>query len=243
MILKKEGQRIAGLTLAVSLAFGGAACAADGKTSPHTRADSSGSAATTSVQTETKFKGEIKTIDETLKRRMRYSYREGCPVPIENLRYLSVSYWDFDGKINQGELVVNQDVADDMVKTMKVIFDAKFPIERMELVDNFKGDDNASMEANNTSAFNCRKKTGNPNSWSEHSYGRAIDINPVQNPYITGSTVLPPEGDSYTDRSKIRKGMIVDHDNVVTAFADIGWKWGGNWKDPIDYQHFSRSGN
>jgi hypothetical protein len=110
----------------------------------------------------------------------------------------------------------------------------------MERVDVFGGSDDASMEANNTSAFNCRRTTGGT-AWSQHSYGRAIDINPVQNPYVSGGTVLPEAGRAFLDRGNSRPGMIAPGDVVVRGFAAEGWGWGGTWTDPLDYQHFSSS--
>lgn len=146
-----------------------------------------------------------------------------------------------EGAARVGELVVNVDVADDVVAVFETLFEAGFPIERMELVDVFGGDDLASMRANNTSAFNCRYVDGTTR-WSEHAYGRAIDINPLLNPWIRGATVSPPEGERYSDRSLEMPGMIHDGDVVVDAFAAIGWEWGGTWRTSKDYQHFSASG-
>jgi hypothetical protein len=122
------------------------------------------------------------------------------------------------------------------------LFRARFPIRRMVLVDVYQGDDDGSMAANNTSAFNCRPVTGGT-AFSEHSYGWAIDINPVLNPYITsGGGVLPPEGERFADRTLDEPGMIHPGDVVVRAFASIGWRWGGSWSSIKDYQHFSATG-
>jgi hypothetical protein len=129
-----------------------------------------------------------------------------------------------------------------VVSVFHELYDQDFPIARMQLVDDYQGSDDLSMEANNTSAFNCREVTGRPGVWSQHSYGGAIDINPVQNPYISsGGTVLPPAGVDYVDRSKDAPGMIHAGDCTVQAFADIGWYWGGAWTSPKDYQHFSHN--
>ena len=128
------------------------------------------------------------------------------------------------------------------VSVFHELYDQGFPIARMNLVDDFQGSDDRSMEANNTSAFNCRAVTGRPGVWSQHSYGGAIDINPVQNPYISsGGTVLPSAGAEYVDRSRRAPGMIHATDCTVQAFADIGWYWGGAWTSPKDYQHFSHN--
>jgi hypothetical protein len=146
-----------------------------------------------------------------------------------------------DGKAHTGRLVVAADVVDDMIGIMADLFEARFPIERIEPVDVYDGNDNRSMAANNTSAFNCRPVTGG-SSWSEHSYGRAIDVNPLLNPYVRGGTVLPPQGQRYADRSLDEPGMIHAGDVVVEAFSARGWVWGGTWSSPKDYQHFSTTG-
>ena len=115
-------------------------------------------------------------------------------------------------------------------------------IEQVRLVDEFGGDDDRSMAANNSSAFNCRKATGSDR-WSEHAFGGAVDINPVQNPYVTGSgAVLPPNGAAHTRRDRATPGLITAGDPVVKAFAAIGWRWGGDWSEGKDYQHFSATG-
>jgi poly-gamma-glutamate synthesis protein (capsule biosynthesis protein) len=139
-------------------------------------------------------------------------------------------------------MVVATSVAPEVVSVFRTLFEGKFPIRRMELVDAFEGDDGRSMAADNTSAFNCRSVTGNPGVWSEHSYGTAIDLNPLENPYVVGGHVEPPAGTRFTDRSLQSPGMIHGGDVVDRAFAAIGWSWGGRWSSPRDYQHFSRSG-
>lgn len=163
-------------------------------------------------------------------------------MPLDQLRYLTLTYWGFDEHAHTGEMVVNERVASDVVDVFRVLFDARFPIQRMRLVDDYGGDDSRAMAANDTSAFNCRPVTGNPGVWSEHSYGWAIDINPVQNPYVTAGGVEPAAGSAYVDRSKDARGMIHDGDIVVSAFDAIGWGWGGRWNSLKDYQHFSLSG-
>jgi hypothetical protein len=173
---------------------------------------------------------------------MTYSWHPGCPVPIQNLRYLTMSYWSFDGAVHRGEMVVNRSVAGAVVKVFGKLFAARFPLRRMRLVDAYGGDDDRSMAANNTSAFNCRAVTGGT-SWSQHSYGWAIDINAIQNPYVSrGGAVLPTAGAPYANRSLTAKGMIHAGDAVVRAFASVGWGWGGSWSGTRDYQHFSATG-
>lgn len=158
------------------------------------------------------------------------------------MRLLTVPYWGFDGASRTGELVVHRDVAAEVESVFRALYEARFPIERMELVDVYGGNDDASMTANNTSAFNCRPITGGGR-WSQHSYGRAIDINPLQNPYVyRDGSVIDPAAAPYTDRSRQDPGMIHAGDVVVNAFAGIGWSWGGNFTSTKDYQHFSESG-
>jgi hypothetical protein len=173
---------------------------------------------------------------------MTESWRPGCPVPIEDLRILSLAHWGFDGRVHPGELIVHEDVATEVVGVFRALFRARFPIRRMELVDVFGADDRRSMAADNTSGFNCREATGQPGVWSEHSYGRAIDLNPLENPYVDGSTVLPSAGRAFLDRSMRGMGMILPDGPVVRAFAAIAWSWGGDYQSLKDYQHFSLTG-
>jgi hypothetical protein len=169
------------------------------------------------------------------------SWEPGCPVAPDGLRIITMKHWNYAGSVSDGKLVVAAGLANQVVDIFRDLYDARFPIERMELVDKYNGDDDQSMAANNTSAFNCRLVTGG-SSYSEHSYGRAIDINPLVNPYVKGSTVLPPAGSAYVDRSLDAPGMIHANDEVVQAFASRGWIWGGTWSSLKDYQHFSTTG-
>jgi hypothetical protein len=171
---------------------------------------------------------------------MSTTYHAGCPVPLSELRLLTISYWGFDNRAHIGEMVVSARVATGVVAVFRTLYDARWPIRSMRLVDDFGGSDDASMAADNTSAFNCRTVTGG-NSWSEHSYGEAIDLDPLENPYVSGSTVLPPAAARYLDRPD-RPGVIHADDIPVRAFAAIGWTWGGSWTSPKDLQHFSLSG-
>jgi hypothetical protein len=164
-----------------------------------------------------------------------------CPAFAE-LRLLRLSHWTFEGLVAEGELVVHESAAAELSQVFAALFAARFPIERMVRVDAYEGNDDASMAANNTSAFNCRMTTSG-NALSQHSHGTAVDINPLRNPYVTsGGNVYPPAGAAYLDRAHVRPGMIVDGDPVVSAFDASGWAWGGRWASTKDYQHFSRSG-
>lgn len=166
------------------------------------------------------------------------SWRPGCPVGPQDLRRVTLTHHDFDGRTATGELVVHADVAGQVVDAFADLYRLGFRIERMRPVDGYGGDNDASMAANNTSAFNCQPVPG-ATSWSNHAYGRAIDINPVQNPYVLGGTVLPPAGAAYLDRSPGR-GKLRPGEGTVEAFTSRGWTWGGTWTSPRDYQHVER---
>ena len=166
------------------------------------------------------------------------SWKPGCPVGLDDLRVIRMRYRGFDAKPHMGMLIVNADVAEKTVRAFGKLYDARFPIRRMEPVDAYGGSDDASMAADNTSAFNCRPITGTTDRWSNHSYGRAIDINTIENPYVKGTTVLPPAGAEFLDRTDVRPGMIVAGDVVTAAFAAEGFGWGGDYTSLKDYQHF-----
>jgi D-alanyl-D-alanine carboxypeptidase len=168
------------------------------------------------------------------------SWRPGCPVALAGLRLVRVSHWDFDGRARTGELVVNEDVASDVVRVFHRLYDLRFPIRRMQLVDAYGASDFRSIEADNTSAFNCRRATGSTH-WSEHAFGHAIDLDPLENPYVENGRTSHRRSLPYLDRSRLRRGMVTPA--VVAAFRSIGWGWGGDWSGPVkDYQHFSLSG-
>lgn len=186
------------------------------------------------------YAGSVAPISPELAARMAPSWREGCPVPLADLRYVTVAYRDFGGAAATGELVVHADVADSVVAVFGELFAQGYPIRSMRLVDDFGGSDDASMAADNTSAFNCRPISRGVG-WSEHAYGRAIDLNPVENPYVRGTLVLPPEGEPFAARPDA-PGVVHAGDAVVRAFAAHGWQWGGSWTSPVDYQHFSTTG-
>ncbi len=169
---------------------------------------------------------------------LRFSYRAGCPVGPSQLRTVSVSHWGFDGKPHAGRIVVAKRLAPGVLTVFRTLWQAKFPIRRLQPVSAYRGSDDASMAADNTSGFNCRF-VGGTSRWSMHAYGEAIDVNPVENPYVRGSTVSPPDGRAYRDRSRSRPGMAVRGGVLVRAFAAAGWKWGASFGD---YQHFSTTG-
>lgn len=174
---------------------------------------------------------------------MPYSWRPGCPVGLADLRYLTMSYRGFDRAVHKGELVVHASHASGVIRALRSLFDAGYPIRGMRLVDVYHADDDASVAADNTSAFNCRAVAGRPGVWSQHAYGTAIDINPVENPYVgADGTVVLAASRPYLDRSRQATGMIHAGDATVGALAAVGWKWGGYWTSVKDYQHFSATG-
>lgn len=168
-------------------------------------------------------------------------WRAGCPVPIAKLRHVSLPFVDFAGRVRRGALVVHNDAARDVIAVFRRLYAARFPIRSMRPIQRYGGDDFRSIEADNTSAFNCRPATGS-GSWSQHAYGRAIDINPLENPYVYGDgTTSHPRSERYLRRSPYRRGMAVEGRVLVRAFDSVGWTWGGRWESPKDYQHFSAS--
>ncbi|HEY7659484.1 MAG TPA: M15 family metallopeptidase [Actinomycetota bacterium] len=189
------------------------------------------------------FAGSVGRIDRQTRRVMvGSSWRPGCPVPLRDLRLVRVTYVGWDGQAQHGRLVVHRGWAREILGVFRRLYRADFPIRRVRLVDRFGADDRASMRHDNTSAFNCRFVAGTT-TWSQHAFGRAIDINPVENPYVRGSHVSPRRGRRFLDRTDVRPGMIVNGDVVRRAFRQIGWGWGGNWTASKDYQHFSANGS
>ncbi len=174
------------------------------------------------------------------------SWRAELPCPQRNeLVLLRIPYLDFQGTTQIGSMIVAKSVAIKVAAAFQEIYDSKrFRIYRMSLIDEFQGDDDKSMDANNTSAFNCR--TTDRGAMSRHALGMAVDINPIQNPYREGKVTSPEAGRAYDQPHKRRSdivGIIINGDVVTNAFARQGWQWGGNWKRTVDYQHFSSDGH
>jgi len=157
---------------------------------------------------------------------------------------IHLTYWGFDSRAHTGEMVVNEAVTSQVVAIFEKLYNARFAIYEMVPVDAYGGDDNRAAAADDTSGFNCRYAVTNPPSqqWSVHAYGEAIDVNDVQNPYVDGSTIIPPAGAAYLNRSDVRPGMAEPGGVLVNAFAAAGWFWGGRWSPGTDYQHFSKTG-
>lgn len=184
----------------------------------------------------------LERIPEITKHMNMSKWPYGYPVPINGLAYLKLKYWGYDDQEHVGELIINKSLAKEVVEIFTELHKNKFPIQQMKLIYEFDNSDDASMEANNTSAFNCRSITGKPGMFSQHSYGYAIDINPLTNPYVKESKnlVLPPQGKEFVDRSIPSKGKITKESQIYKLFTDRGWDWGGNWHDLQDFQHFEK---
>ena len=171
----------------------------------------------------------------------RSTWSPDCPVTPDDLAYVTVAFWGFDGQPHTGELLVGSAAASDIVAVLEQLHRARFPIEEMRVVTRADLEARPTGDGNNTTAFVCRPVTGGT-SFSEHAYGLAIDINPFLNPYQRDDLVLPELAGHYLDRDLGQDGMIVGGDVVVEAFSAIGWAWGGNWRSLKDYQHFSHNG-
>jgi hypothetical protein len=193
------------------------------------------------------FEGGVSRIGPFLERRLvGRNWHPGCPVAIDDLRHVRVRYRDFKGRVRTGPLIVHETVATGVLGVFRRLYRADFRIHRIKLPPSYRPPrpgDYWTSTRNRTAAFNCRPATGNPGSLSHHSYGWAIDINPLQNPYVSSTgAVLRRAAKPYVDRSRRAPGMIGPDDVVVRAFARIGWEWGGDWVTLKDYMHFSLTG-
>ena len=193
------------------------------------------------------FEADISEITPEVKQRMLTgkTWKKGCPVPLQDLRYLRIKHIDFKGNDQMGEMIVHKEVSEEVTKIFEALYHADYPIYQMRLVSDYKGSDWQSIEADNTSAFNCRRATGSKK-FSKHSYGKAIDINPIENPYIFRSgksshkASKPYLKRKRTDNSASQRAMLLGDDKAVQIFKKYGWKWGGDWSGVKDYQHFSK---
>lgn len=173
------------------------------------------------------------------------SWRNSCPVSLEDLRYLRVKHIDFRGKEMMGEIVVHKGVAVEVTEIFKNLYETAYPIKKMKLVSSYKGNDWQSIEADNTSAFNCRNATGSKQ-WSKHSYGKAIDINPIENPYVSRQGHISHKASltyrkrAHTNATFKDKAILLKNDQTVQLFKKYDWEWGGDWHGVKDYQHFSK---
>jgi hypothetical protein len=170
------------------------------------------------------------------------SWHDGCPVGPEDLRRVTVTFFGFDGVTHRGAIVVHADSAEDVVEVFRQLYAHRFPIRKLQPIFTQAEYEDFETLDDNSSGFSCRNAVdanAAPH-WSNHAYGRAIDINPIENPYLNGGKVLPSVGAPFTDRSNVRPGMAVDGGVLVTAFRSVGWGWGASFRD---YQHFSTTGH
>lgn len=169
----------------------------------------------------------------------RSTWSPECPVARDDLRYVTLPFWGFDGRLHTGELLVHADAVAAIAAGFEVLFDDGFPIEEMRITTREELDAAPTGDGNNTSAFVCRPSRG-ATSWSQHAYGRAVDVNPFHNPYVKGDVVLPELAGSYTDRDRVRPGML--DAAAVRGFTAAGWGWGGTWTSSFDPMHLSATG-
>ena len=190
-----------------------------------------------------RFTASVGRVGADVVARMGTSWQPGCPVGLADLRVLAMTFWGFDGVVHRGEIMVHRRYASAITGVFRTLFAARFPIERMELANGYMGNDPPLAQRNNTVGFNCRAPVGGGRAWSEHAYGRAVDINPDLNPYVSRSGRIEPLfGHLHADRTLTTDGMIQPDDLVVGAFRAIGWRWGGSWTGTKDYMHFSATG-
>ncbi len=188
----------------------------------------------------------ISTISDDIFSRIKgRSYPEDCPVSRDELRYVHIRHYGFEGEIRDGELIVNAAIAEDVMEIFEELYDIKYQIEKVRLIDEYDADDERSMEDNNSSCFNYRT-IAESSTLSNHAYGRAIDINPFYNPYVytrsDGSLVWQPKGsDKYVDRIVDAACIIRSGDACYNIFVKHGFTWGGDWNTKKDYQHFEKT--
>jgi len=191
----------------------------------------------------------IRPLSESLKSNLAHGqWHAGCPVALSQLRLVTVPYVDFDGLTREGQVIVNRDVAGSVSTVFRKLYELKFPIRHMRLSEMYGPSRAIPEDEDVTGSFWCRDSVPSPcvggtasGHWSNHAYGHAIDINPIENPYIGCGKVYDPRMAPYVDRSKRKKGMVTPA--VVRAFRSIGWGWGGDWSGTKDYMHFSTNGH
>jgi hypothetical protein len=227
---------------------GGQAAAHSPKAAPETIA--SPDAVSEPEPARRRFAGRVSSLPASLRGRLRgTTWKLGCPVPLGDLRLLRFSYWNFDGEVDRGPMMVHADVARDVLWVFRRLFRARFPIKRVALAREFVPEEFEPVTYTRrsvTAAFNCRPvilPSGPTREFSNHSYGMAVDINPIQNPYVRADGFYRTRASRpYINRNRRLEGMIHDGDVVVRSFAAIGWTWGGHWSGDKDYMHFDFRG-
>jgi hypothetical protein len=177
------------------------------------------------------------------------AWHSGCPVPLSGLRLLTVTYWGFDHRTHAGQLVVNKSAAGPLAKVFRQLYAMRFPVHHMQLANMYGPPRSRPADGDVTGSFECRQAVPSPctggtgtGHWSEHAYGEAVDLNPVENPYVGCGMTRDKTALSYLDRSRVRRGMVTPR--VVRAFRSVGWGWGGDWTGSTkDYMHFSATGH
>jgi hypothetical protein len=196
------------------------------------------------------FHTSIKPLPPPLRAQLTGRYwHQGCPVPLSRLRVLTVTHWGFDGREHTGQIVVNQNAAAPLARVFARLYELRFPIRHMRLADAYGPTRSQPADGDISGAFECRQAVPSPCSggtgtghWSEHAYGEAVDLNPIENPYVGCGRTRKRASLPYLDRSRLRRGMVTTA--VVRAFKSIGWGWGGDWTGSTkDYMHFSASGH
>jgi D-alanyl-D-alanine carboxypeptidase len=174
-------------------------------------------------------------------------WRGGCPVSLTGLRLLQVSYRDFNGNVRRGELVVNRRAAAPLAKVFRELYRLAFPIRHLSFSETYGPKSGRPVDRDISGSFECRRAVPSPcgsgtGNWSNHAYGLAVDINPIENPYTGCGRTRERASAPYLNRSKLRRGMVTPA--VVRAFRSIGWGWGGSWTGSTkDYMHFSWNGH
>jgi D-alanyl-D-alanine carboxypeptidase-like protein len=176
-------------------------------------------------------------------------WRAGCPVGMSDLRLLTVRHWGFDGRAHTGRLVVNARAAGPLARVFRNLYGRRFPIRHMRLDDMYGPKRGRPRDGDVTASFDCRQAVPSPctggsatGTWSMHAFGLAVDVNPVENPYVGCGRSRDPTARRYFDRSRHRRGMVTRR--AIAAFGSVGWGWGGSWAGTTkDYMHFSSTGH
>jgi hypothetical protein len=193
------------------------------------------------------FQASIRPLPASIRSEVATAWHAGCPVPLSGLRLLTVSYVGFDGHSHSGQLVVNADAAPRLAKVFRRLYELRFPIHHMAVDDAYGSSGPADGDV--SGSFSCRQAVPSPctggtgtGHWSEHAYGEAVDLNPVENPYVGCGMTRDKTALSYINRSRHRRGMVTPA--VIEAFRSVGWGWGGSWFGSTkDYMHFSATGH
>jgi hypothetical protein len=197
------------------------------------------------------FQSSIKPLSAPVRAELKSGgfWHQGCPVPLSGLRLLTVTYRGFDKRSHTGQIIVNQSSAAPLARVFRQLYDLHFPIHHMRVADVYGPGRGRPADGDVSGSFECRQAVPSPctggsgtGSWSMHAYGQAVDLNPVENPYVGCGQSRDPTAQSYRDRSRHRRGMVTRR--VVAAFRSIGWGWGGSWAGSTkDYMHFSATGH